>query len=435
MASRRSLASLAAGLLAVLVCTSGATAATYAPPDHPGPKLTVPEATLRAALNCTDGIANASRNPILLVPGTNLDPDSNYSWNYERAFKVLGWPYCTVTLPFHTMGDIQVAGEYLVYALRTMKHDSGRQVDVLGFSQGGMLPRWALRFWPGTRSLVGDLVGLAPSNHGTIATAGICQSSCPPAYWQQATTAHFIEALNSDAETFAGIDYTVIYTQRDQIVVPNSDDSGSSSLHTGAGRVANIAVQDICPNNTADHLALGSYDPVGYALAIDALTHAGTADPARIAAATCDAPFQPGVDPATFAADYAGYLGAVGSAAAESPQTSAEPALKCYTTAVCPSVTPPPTASCRPGTRLAFRIHQNRKRVTRVRVYVNGKLVKRVGGRRVSRVSIRRPSRKRFTVRVVAITAGGQRVISTRTYRGCRKGHPRTRIERSPRRG
>ena len=72
--------------------------------------------------------AASDTRPILLVPGTNLDPESNYSWNYERAFKAKQWPYCTIKLPFHAMGDIQVAGEYAVYALRTMSRESGRKV-------------------------------------------------------------------------------------------------------------------------------------------------------------------------------------------------------------------------------------------------------------------------------------------------------------------
>src|SRR4051794_24288823 len=118
-----------------------------------------------------------------------------------------------------------------------------------------MLPRWALRFWPDTRSLVGDVVGLDPSNHGTLDAVAACQGSCPPADAQQATGSRFLEALNSRTETFAGIDYTVIYTRTDEIVVPNLDASGSSSLHTGPGRIANIAVQEICPNDPSEHLA------------------------------------------------------------------------------------------------------------------------------------------------------------------------------------
>jgi triacylglycerol esterase/lipase EstA (alpha/beta hydrolase family) len=412
----------------MLSLPAASSAAGYAPTDHPGPALSVPDATLKAALKCSPGVSGAARDPILLVPGTNLDPDSNFSWNYERAFKALDLPYCTIMLPFHTMGDVQVAGEYLVYALRTMAHDSGRKVDVLGFSQGGMLPRWALRFWPDTRPLVDDVVGLDPSNHGTASAAALCHSSCPPAYWQQAAGSHFLDALNSGAETFAGIDYTVIYSRADEVVVPNLDDSGSSSLHTGAGNIRNVAVQTICPADSSDHLAMGSYDAVGYALAIDALTHPGTADPSRVPATTCAQPFHPGVDPATFPTDYSSYLLAVGNAAAESPLVAAEPALKCYTTATCPTVTTSPSQTCAPAKLLTFRIHQHRKRVTDVRVYVDGKLVRHTRGRRLTRVSVHRPKQQRFTVRVVATTANGQRVISTRTYRACKKGRGRTRI-------
>lgn len=329
--------SVAVAALALCIpAAAQAASGPYAPLDRPGPPLSVPEPTLARALSCTAGIAADARNPILLVPGTNLDPGSNYSWNYERAFAALHWPYCAITLPYHTMGDIQVAGEYIVYALRTMAARAHRQVDVLGYSQGGMLPRWALRFWPDTRSLVHDLVAIDPSNHGTVVANGACQSTCAPADWQQAAGSHFIDALNSFAETFAGIDYTVIFSRDDEVVVPNTDTNGSSSLHTGAGRIANIEVQQICPADSSEHLAMGSYDPVAYALVADALGHETLADPAHVPAGVCAEPFQPGVDPATFPADYSGYLAAIGQAEQEAPQVSAEPPLKCYVFASCP---------------------------------------------------------------------------------------------------
>ena len=331
------LAAFVLAALACLVLAGGAHAASgpYAPLDRPGPALSVPASALRASLSCTSGVAHASRDPILLVPGTNLEPQPNFSWNYERGFDALHWPYCAVSLPDNTMGDIQVAGEYVVYALRTMAAMSGRKVDVLGYSQGGMLPRWALRFWPDTRPLVDALVGLDPSNHGTLDTDVLCQAECPAAYWQQASQSHFTAALNSYAETFAGIAYTVIYSRTDEIVVPNTDSSGSSSLHTGSGQIANIAVQQICPNDTSDHLAMGSYDPVGYALVIDALTHSGPADPARISSSVCTEALPPDVDASSFATNYASYLSYIGQSEFESPEVSSEPPLQCYVFASC----------------------------------------------------------------------------------------------------
>lgn len=351
-----------AAVTCVLAAPAYAVGGAYAPVDRPGPPLSVPTAKLKASLSCTPGVAREHRNPILLVPGTNLDPSSNYSWNYERAFAALKWAYCTVTLPYHTMGDIQVAGEYVVYALRAVAKLAGRQVDVLGYSQGGMLPRWALRFWPDTRRLVHAYVALDPSNHGTLDANATCQQHCAPADWQQAAGSHFYGALNSFAETFAGIDYTVVYSRTDEIVVPNLDASGSSSLHTGKGRIANIAVQQICPNDTSDHLAMGSYDPVGYALAIDAFSHESLADPARIPATVCAEPFQPGVNPATFPSDYAAYLAAIGNAEETAPQVSAEPPLECYVFAACRIAGRPQTRSHKPGRRRTHRSEPARHR-------------------------------------------------------------------------
>ena len=324
------LAACAAAILGGVTAAADTSPAPYAPLDRPGPALSVSSATLAAALHCTSGVDHATREPILLIPGTDLDPEPNFAWNYERAFASLKWPYCTVTLPGHTMGDAQIAGEYVVFALRTMAARSGHKVEVLGYSQGGMLPRWALRWWPDTRALVDDVVGLDPSNHGTLDAVASCQFPCPVADRQQATGSNFLTALNSGAETFAGIDYTVVFSRADEIVVPNLDATGSSSLHTGGGHIANIAVQDICPNDASDHLAMGSYDPVGYALVIDAFTHAGVASASRVPVSTCAQLFQPGVDQATFASDYAAYLAFIGNSQSSAPTTSSEPALRCY---------------------------------------------------------------------------------------------------------
>jgi triacylglycerol esterase/lipase EstA (alpha/beta hydrolase family) len=351
MRLRRGAVALAVVAGACLGAAAAAPAASgpYAPLNRPGPRLSVPAEKLKAALSCTSGVEAASRNPILLVPGTDLDPGPNYSWNYERAFVARHWPYCAVTLPFHTTGDIQIAAQYLVYAIRTMALASARRVDILGYSQGGMLPRWALRFWPDTRPLVHEVVSLDPSNHGTLDADATCQGQCSPADWQQESSAHFIDALNSFAETFAGIDYTVIFSHTDEIVVPNLDASGSSALHTGGGKIVNVAVQQVCPGDTSEHLAMGSYDAVGYALAVDAFSRGDVADPARIPASVCTQPFQPGVDPSTFASDYGNYLSAIGQAQSSVPQVDAEPPLACYVFASCRTTAPPPRRAAHPN--------------------------------------------------------------------------------------
>jgi hypothetical protein len=272
----------------------------YAPLSRPGPKLTVPAASLEAALTCSGDFAHSTLQPVLLSPATGVTADENFSWNYERVFTAQNRPWCAIDMPAHTLGDIQVAGEYLVHAIRTMRARSSRDIAVLGHSQGGMSMRWALRFWPDTRAMVDDVIGMAASNHGTtvLPSCIVGLTSCLPAVWQQQDDAAFIAALNSLAETFEGISYTEIYTRTDEVVQPNSASStGSSALRTGEGAITNVATQDVCPLDVNEHLAVGTIDPTAYALAMDALNHAGPAQTSRINRSVCLQLYQPGVDP------------------------------------------------------------------------------------------------------------------------------------------
>lgn len=328
---------LALAAVAAGATTAQASAATYAPVNRADPPLSVSKAKLASSLRCSSSLSAGKREPVLLIPGTTLTPEE-FSWNYVPALASRGIPYCTVELPGHAMGDIQDAAEYVVNALRTMHRRSGRKVQIIGHSQGGMIGRWALRFWPDTRAMVDDLVGLAPSNHGTIDAQGVCAAPCAPSIWQQRAGSTFLTALNEPYETFRGISYTSVYTHTDEVVVPNLNESGSSSLRTGPGARANIALQQICPLDTSEHLAIGTYDNVAWTLALDAITHAGPASRTRAAAARpCGQPLMPGVSPAAFPGNFARVGTTAGQQLLTYPKVAREPALKCYVFASCPA--------------------------------------------------------------------------------------------------
>jgi hypothetical protein len=329
---RRALAIAALGT--ALMVPASAEAITYAPPDQPGPPLSVPQGDLDASLSCSGNLSAASRGPVLLVPGTAYSPRSDFSWNWEPALTKLGIPWCAVALPGNGMGDIQTAAEYVVNAIRTMYGRAGHRIAIIGHSQGGMVPRWAFRFWPDTRAMVDDEIGLSPSNHGTLDADAVCIPGCAPSFWQQRDVSDFIKALNSYQETFPGISYTVAYTRTDEIVVPNIAGQGSA-LHGGGGQITNVAIQQICPLDLNDHLAIGTYDPVAYAIATDALTHPGPAEPSRVSRSVCGQLLMPGVNPATFATDEASSLAEIGVTVATYPHVPREPAQRCYVTASC----------------------------------------------------------------------------------------------------
>jgi len=63
-----------------------------------GPELSASREALDGALDCADG--DADLDPVLLIPGIGLTPESNFSGNYARLFAQQGRAFCTVELPF-----------------------------------------------------------------------------------------------------------------------------------------------------------------------------------------------------------------------------------------------------------------------------------------------------------------------------------------------
>lgn len=342
------LAALAVALLAgpVAATPAGPSPAggppSYAPVDRPGPPLSVPAAALAASVHCDRDPATATRDVILLVPPTVFDPPEAYGWNYEQAFAAKGWPYCTVTFPDHSDGDVQVNGEYVVHAIRAVYAASGRQVELFGWSQGASTaPRWALRWWPDVRPMVASLVGLAPDNEGGSDTVeGYCTLACVPAAWQEVrrvsgAPSHFMRALDSGQQTFPGIAYTAIYSLTDEVAGLNVGPDPVGPLPP-APNVLNVADQQICPAQPVEHLDVIAMS-APYAVAMAALATPGalpditSIDRARV----CAHPYMPSVTPAAFAAHEAQF-GVLAARRLTTGLVTSEPPLACYVTASCP---------------------------------------------------------------------------------------------------
>lgn len=331
-----SIATVLAFIASTFVVSTGSAGATdreFAPIDQPGPALSVPEATLATSLECSENVEQSQRDVALFVHGTTFKPDENFEWNWLRVMEQGERPYCTVALPNRAMSDAQISAEYVVHAVRYLHRTSGRKVDILGHSQGGLVPRFALRFWPDIRAMVDDYVGFGATNHGSFLINALCPPAvgCAPSLWQQTADSDFTKATNSRQETFADISYTSIYSHTDEFVQPALDDTGTSSLHTGNGRITNVAIQDVCPLDVAsEHIAVGTYDPVAYELAMDALDHDGPADPDRIARSACDKLFMPGVETLQFATEYVNSMTAIAKELVLHTRTPSEPELKPY---------------------------------------------------------------------------------------------------------
>jgi hypothetical protein len=300
--------------------------------------------TLEAAMICSDNFGPSAGKAILLVPGATQTVESEYSWSYIPALDKVGIPWCAVTLPFNNTGELQNSSEYVTYAIRKMHSITNTKIAIVGFSQSGTLPRWSLKFFPETRGMVEDMISIAASNQGLLEIKLLCTLpiGCPTSFSQIQVGSKWLNALNKPAETFAGIDYTQIYTKTDDIAVPAfTEELSVSSLFTGDGKRANIATQDICPLNTADHFIAGSYDPVVYALVLDAFRNSGPASIARVKPASpiagvCSQLASPGIDLISLPVNFASkMMFNFAFSVAFQPKVSKEPELKCYVNGSC----------------------------------------------------------------------------------------------------
>ena len=236
---------------------------------------TSPTASPPGANDFTCRPSAAHPAPVVLVHGTFESATDNWL-TVSPQIKAAG--YCVFALDYGNRGtgDIPTsAGELQRFVDAVLLATGARKVSLVGHSQGGMMPRWYLKFLGGAAK-VDDLVGLAPSNHGTtnpgalVAGATVC-----PACDQQRAGSSFLQTLNAGDETPGAVSYTSIETRYDEVVTPFT----SAFLAPGPN-TANILLQDACPADVVDHQFIPD-DRIALRWTLQALGRPGPADPAR----------------------------------------------------------------------------------------------------------------------------------------------------------
>jgi triacylglycerol lipase len=222
----------------------------------------------------------AHPEPVVLVHGTWMD--RSISWNViGPALAQQG--YCVYSIDYGRRGTQPVANsakELATFVDQILAVTGAPRVSIVGHSQGGMMPREYVKF-DGGLSKVDDLIGIAPSNHGSDGSFGshAAQYGDSPAAADQEAGSPFLTNLNAGDETpqpatGPGISYTVLETSHDEIVTPFT----SAFLSGSAGELSNVLLQDKCPGDTFEHIALTD-DPVVLQWVENALASPGPADP------------------------------------------------------------------------------------------------------------------------------------------------------------
>ncbi|MEV8328711.1 alpha/beta fold hydrolase [Kitasatospora sp. NPDC056731] len=269
------------------------TAAAELPPD--GDSVASPPGA--NDWNCRPSAAHP--DPVVLVHGTFANRYENWL-ALSPLLKGLG--YCVFALDYGTIPGVTSSGSGLLLPIGglgpvpesaaqlgrfvdlVLKATGAAKVDIVGHSQGGMLPNYYLKFLGGAAK-VGRMVGLAPSNHGTTldgitklvpyfpGVADLIFTVCQ-ACRDQAVGSDFNRTMASRPDTVPGVSYTVISTVYDEVVTP-----WRTQFLTGPA-VDNEVLQNHCPITLAEHVAI-AFSPTALHLVTNAL------DPAHATPVFC----------------------------------------------------------------------------------------------------------------------------------------------------
>ncbi|WP_243775830.1 esterase/lipase family protein [Actinomadura nitritigenes] len=220
----------------------------------------------------------AHPHPVVIVHGTTSNLGSAgamiaptlanagycvYGFDYGETPSSLGHVY--------GLGEIAASARTMsAFVDRVLTATGAAKVDVIGASQGGMMPNYYIKRLGGAGK-VRTMIGLSPTNHGTtmgglvdlgrtLHVLGLVNDAYrfagAPAYPEQEEGSDFQRALFADGDTVPGVRYLTIATSHDTTVTPLAN----SFLHGGDS--TNILLQDLCPDDPVSHSGMTLDGPV-----------------------------------------------------------------------------------------------------------------------------------------------------------------------------
>jgi triacylglycerol lipase len=229
-------------------------------------------------------------NPVVLVHG--LAANRSVNWTTMSPF-LANRGYCVFALTYGLRDSVHLgvyqpggmtrmqrsARELKRFVARVLNATGARRVDIVGHSQGSLMPNYWVKFLNGAKR-VDDYVGVTPLWDGTnlagLATLaeigsalGLDQvaydvlepycASCP----QFVQGSRFLRKMSAGGgPAVPSVDYTMIMTRNDELVQPYT-----SGYMDGA---RNFVVQEECALDQSEHLSI-IYDPVTAGLIQNAL--------------------------------------------------------------------------------------------------------------------------------------------------------------------
>ena len=221
----------------------------------------------------------AHPRPVVLVHG--LMGTMQDDWNTMSPL-LANHGYCVFALTYGTEGNDpyfgglppmeQTAQQLASFVQRVLAATGAGKVDLVGHSEGTVMPRYYMEFLGGAHS-VDHYVMLTPIWHGTAffgaaTVQQLCYQFDPQCTSQEATYfnnycgacpelltgSKFLQELDARGTALPGVTYTDVMTQYDELVQPYT------SGYLAARNVTNIVLQTQCSVDFSDHLTV-AFDP------------------------------------------------------------------------------------------------------------------------------------------------------------------------------
>jgi pimeloyl-ACP methyl ester carboxylesterase len=240
-----------------------------------------PDASPLGANNFACKPSAAHPDPVVLVHGLGATMGEN--WNTMSPL-LANHGYCVFALTYGRVADDCCVGglvrmedssaELAAFVDKVLAATGASKVDLVGHSEGTVMPQYYLKFRGGAAK-VAKYVAITPLYHGTtLQGLGPLISAMEKAYptLAQPISAAFDKYCGSCQEflagspfyqhlyadgvyAVAGIQYTAIMTRYDELVTPYT------SGRLDAPNATNVVVQDQCPIDLAEHVAV-AFDPI-----------------------------------------------------------------------------------------------------------------------------------------------------------------------------
>lgn len=233
--------------------------------------------------------------PIILINGTIATQGENWGVGApvlaNAGYKVYSFNCGNITqdpnFPIQATDDIRESGKQLAAEVKRVLEETGApKVILIGHSQGGgILPAYYINNLDGADK-VSQVIGIAPSNHGTDASGLVGLSNLPifgplvlgvvnsfgQAFLQQMVGDPFQQEVYGNGDTRPGVLYTTIASTTDWVVTPYTQQA------LDGPNVTNVVIQDLYPGLTASHLGV-VLSPQVWSVVLDALASNPQANP------------------------------------------------------------------------------------------------------------------------------------------------------------